>query len=96
MTRYDGPLLNVQPAARKKAQFDVEAENETLFEAQDTLIKDNGKLPIYEIPLSFDSTNSPKLQRKVSTLIFFLESCLTLAKDHDALAETASILYQRE
>ena len=48
------------------------------------------------MPPSFDSTNSPRSQGKVSTLKLFLESCLTLAKDHDALEEIASILYQQE
>ena len=48
------------------------------------------------MPPSFDSTNSPRSQGKVSTLKLFLESCLTLAKDHDALAEIPNFLYQEE
>ena len=74
----------------------MEAEKETLFEARDTLIMDNGKLPVYEMPPSFDSTSSPKSQGNVSTLKKFLESCLTLAKDYNTLAEIASSLYQQE
>ena len=71
MTRDNGEMLNVQPATQKKIQFDVGTEKETFFEAKYARIKDNGKLPIYEMPPSFDSTNSPRSKRKVSTLNFF-------------------------
>ena len=70
------------------------AEKETFFEVKGTLIKDNGKLPVYEVPLSFDLKNSPSSQRKVSTLNCFLEISLTSAKDQDALAEITIFLYQ--
>ena len=94
MTRDNGEMLNVQPATQKKIQFDVGTEKETFFEVKDALIKDNVKFPVYKIPLSFDSKNTPRSQRKVSTLKFFLEICLTLAKDHDALTEIEHFLYR--
>ena len=58
MTKDNGPLLNFCPVAQKKVQFDMEMEKETFFKVNDTLTKDNGKVPIYKISLNFDSTNS--------------------------------------
>ena len=48
------------------------------------------------MPGSFDSTNSPRSQGNVSTLKKFLEICLTLAKDHDALEDIEIFLYWHE
>ena len=44
----------------------------------------------------FDSTLVSGPSQKVGTLQTFLESCLSLGKDNDALAEIASLLYQQE
>ena len=80
--------------AQNKFQFEVETEKKTFFEAKDALNKTKGKLPIYDIPLSFDLTNSPILKRKVNTSKIFLERCLTLAKYQDARERITSFLYQ--
>lgn len=63
---------------------------------KDALNKNNGKLPIYGMPPSFDSTDSPKSKRKVNTLNFFLEICLMLEKEKDASVEIATFLYRWE
>ena len=49
----DGPLPNIQLEARKKGQFDVDAEKETLFDTKDTLNINIGKFPIYKMHLLF-------------------------------------------
>ena len=54
------------------------------------------KLHVYEMSLIFDSTNLLGSSQKVSTLQSFLESCLTLEKDPDALEEITSLLYRHE
>ena len=93
ITRDDEPLLNVWHAAQNKVQFNIETKKETFFEEKYSLNKNNGKLPIYKILPSSDSTNSPRSKRKVSTLKFFLEIYLTLGKDEDAVAEIETFLY---
>ena len=93
MTGEYGPLPNIQPRALKKVQFDAGEEKETFFKSNDLVLKSNGKLLVYEMAPSFDLKNSPRSQGKVSTLNFFLESCLTLAKDHDPLAYIEIFLY---
>ena len=55
-----------------------------------------GKLPIYEMPPTFHSTLVAGQSWKVGTLQNFLESCMSLEKDPDALAEIESMLYRQE
>ena len=94
MTGADRPLINVRPAGQKKVQFDVNAEKETFFDTRDMLNRNTGKLPVYEIPPVFNSTKLSGSSRKVSTLKKFLESCMMLANDPDALAEIESLLHR--
>ena len=56
--------------------------------------RSSGKLLVYEIPPNFDSKAIPNSSRKFSTLQNFLERCMSLAKDLDALKEIASLLYR--
>ena len=58
--------------------------------------RDTGKFPIYEMSPSFDSTLVVGPSRKVGTWKIFFKSCLSLAKDLDALVEIVILLYQLE
>ena len=51
-----------------------------------------GKSPVYEMPPTFDSTLEVGPSRKHGTLQHFFESCLSLARDLDALAEIENLL----
>ena len=93
-TRDDGPIPQVRLAAQEKVQFDVDTERDTFFDSRDSMKRYTGKFPIYEIPHVFDSTLVPRPSRKHGTLQSFFEGFLSLAKDLDALAEIASLLYQ--
>ena len=50
------------------------------FDARDIIIRGMGKLPIYEMPHTFDSTLVEGKSWKVGTFQSFLESCLSLEK----------------
>ena len=75
-------------------QFDVESELDMFFEAHDTVRRDLGKLPIYEMSLVFYSTLVVGPSRKHGTLQNFFECCLSLEKDPDALNEITSLIYR--
>ena len=90
----DKPIPNIRLAARKKVQFDVDADKENFFDARDILNNNMCNSPIYEIPPTFDSTAMSKPSWKVGTLQNCIESCMLLAKDPDALAEIVSLLHR--
>ena len=54
-TEEDIPIPQVQLAGNKKVQFDVNVEKSTFFEGWDEICRKLSKLPIYEIPTTFDS-----------------------------------------
>ena len=93
-TRDDVPLPNIQLAAWKKVQFDIDVEKETFFDIRHIMNRNTGKFPIYDMPPTFDSTTIMGSSRKISTLQNFLESCLSLAKYPEALTEIVSLLYR--
>ena len=72
----DGPLINIRLEAQKKVQFNVDVEKENFFNTRDILNRNTGKFPIYEMRPNFYLTTMPRSLWKVSTLKFFLESCL--------------------
>ena len=56
-TGEDRSFTQIQLAGKKKVQLNFDHEKETLVEMHDVIRRDMGKLPIYEIPTSFDSTS---------------------------------------
>ena len=76
----------------KKVQFDVDDDRDTFFKARDTIRRDLGKFPVYEIPPVFNSTLVVEASQKHGTLQSFFECCMSLEKDLDALADVMSLL----
>ena len=52
-----------------------------------------GKLPLYKIPTTFESTLEAQPSRQYGTLQHFFESCLSLSNDHKALVNIEKFLY---
>ena len=77
-------------------QFDVDTKRGTFFEAHDTMRRDPGKFPIYEMPPGFDSTLAAGPSQQHGTLQNFLECCLSMEKYPNALTEIASLLHRTE
>ena len=53
----DVPCPQIQLAGKKKVQLDVDAKRDTFFEARDAIGRNLGKLHVYEMPTTFDSTS---------------------------------------
>ena len=51
-----------------------------------------GKSPVYEMPSAFDSSLEAGPSRQLGTLQHIFESCLSLERDLDALAEIENLL----
>ena len=83
----------VRLAKKKKVQFDVNPEKDTLFEAWDDLHSNSSKLAVYNMPIAFDSTLEARPLRQDGTLQNFFESYLSLERDPDALAEIETLLH---
>ena len=56
MTRDDGMIPQVQLEVQKNVQFDVDIENDTFFEARNTIRRDPSKFLVYEMSPIFYST----------------------------------------
>ena len=56
MTREDISHPQVWFSRNNKEQFDIDAEKDTFFEACDAIGRHLGKLPIYDMPTTLDST----------------------------------------
>ena len=52
-----------------------------------------GKLPIVDMPFAFDPSVEVGPSRQHGTLRQFFESCLSLARDLDALVELEKLFY---
>ena len=73
-------------------QFNVYGERDAIFESQDAIRRDPGKLPIYEMLHVFYSTLVAGPLQKYGKLQIFFECFLSLAKYPDALDDIASLL----
>ena len=56
--------------------------------------KNSSNLPVYEIPTTFDSTLEVGPSRQHDTLQNVFQSCLSLARDPDTLAEIENLLHR--
>ena len=94
MTIDDGPITQVQLVGKKRVQFDIDDERDTFFEAHDAIRRDPGKLSVYEMPPFSYSTLVVGPSWKHGTFQNFFESCLSLEKYPDVLAEIAILLHR--
>ena len=53
-TGDDGPWQPIRIAGKKKVAFDITTEKGTLFEAKQVIGRNPGKMPIIDMPFSFD------------------------------------------
>ena len=53
-TEYDGPWLQVWLVGKKKVIFDIVTKKYTFFDAKNEIRRNLGKLPIVDMPFSFD------------------------------------------
>ena len=93
-TREDGPRQQFQFAGKKKVAFDIAMEKDTLFEVKHAIGRNLGKLPIIDMPSSFDPSVEAGPSWKHGTLQQLFESFLSLERDPDALVEHEALLYR--
>ena len=53
-TGDDGPRLQVRLTGKKKVTFDIAIEKDTIFGAKNGIGRNPGKLPIVDMPFSFN------------------------------------------
>ena len=53
-TREDGPCQQVRFAGKKKVAFDIAMEKDRFFKAKHTIRRNMSKLPIIDMPSTFD------------------------------------------
>ena len=80
-TGDDGPWQLVRIVGKKKVAFDVATEKDTFFEAKQAIGRNPGKLPIIDMPLSFNPSIEAGPSWKHGTMCKFFESCLSLVRD---------------
>ena len=81
-------------ACKKKEQFVIVTEKDTFFEPREALGINPSKTPIFGMPSAFDSSLEVGPSWQYGTLQQFFESCLSLARDLDALVEIKKLLHR--
>ena len=92
-TRDDGTSQQVWLIGKKKVAFDIATEKDTFFGEKHAIGMNLGKLPIIDMPFDFDPSVEAGPSQQHGTLRQFFESCLSLARDPDALVELEMLLY---
>ena len=93
-TREDSLIPQAWLSGKKKVQFDFNTEKDTFFEAWDEMRRNSGKLPIYEMPTSFDSTLEEGPLQQHRTLHNLFEIFLSLVRDPNALVDIENLLHR--
>ena len=73
--------------------FDIEMEKDTFFEAKQAIGINPGKLPIIDMPSTFDPSVEVGPSSQHGTLHNFFESGLLLERDSNALVELETLLH---
>ena len=94
MAGEEVPWPQVQLDGKKKVPFDIDAKWDTFFKSRDVIRRNPIKSPIFEMPSAFDSSLEAKPSRQHGTLQNFFESCLSLEKYPNALADIENLLHQ--
>ena len=92
-TGDDGPWKQVWLAGKKKVAFDVVTEKDTFFEAKQAIKRNPSKLPIIDMPSTFDPSMEVGPSSQHGTLHNFFESCLLLERDSNALVNLKTLLH---
>ena len=69
-------------------------EKENFFGAKNAIGRNLGKLPIIDMPSTFEPSVKAGPSRHHGTLHKFFESCLSLVRDSDALVELETLLHR--
>ena len=91
--RDDGPRLQVWLTGKNKVTFDIATEKDTFFDTKDVIGRNLGKLPIIDMPSTFNPSIEAGPSWQYSILCKFFESFLSLARDSDALVELETLLH---
>ena len=94
-TRDGGPRMQVQLTTKKKVAFDIVTKKDTFFGTKNAIERNLGKLPIVDMPFSFDPSVEAGPLRQHGTLQKLFESFLSLARDSDALVELETLLHHQ-
>ena len=84
-TGDNAPRLQFQMTGKKKVTFDIATKKDTFFDAKNEIKRNPSKLPIIDMPSTFDPSLETLPSRQHGTLRNLFESCLSLARDSDAL-----------
>ena len=92
-TGDDGLWKQVWLAGNKKVAFDIATDKDTFFGSKNAYGRNSSKLPIIDMPFSFDPFVEAGPSRQHGTLWQFFESCLSLERDPDALVELETLFH---
>ena len=92
-TSDDGPRQPVQLVGKKKVAFNIKTEKDTFLEVKQEIGRNLGKMPILDIPFTFNPSVEVGPSRQHGTLLKFFEIFLSLARDLDSLIELETLMH---
>ena len=78
---------------KEKGRICIATKKDTFFCAKNAIERNPGKLPIVDMPFAFDPFVETIPSRQHGTLRKFFKSCLSLARDSDALVDLETLLH---